>query len=95
MSAAQTKFVTIMALTCSGGVFVRSSCCGDEETLETWVFIWQDIDALCEHLHGLVQNPKSGFVFADLLWVMDVARWQLRNTERRKLLALDAVSTPA
>ncbi len=91
----QSKFVTVMALTCIGGCFLRSSRCRDQETLETWVFIWNDLDALSAHLHGLVEDAKNGFVFADLLWVMDVARWQFRNAERRKLLELAAVSAHA
>ena len=53
---------------------------------ETWVFIWNDLDKLFQHLHGLAHLPMSGFGLVDVLWVMAAARWQARNTERQQRL---------
>jgi hypothetical protein len=52
------------------------------EPQETRVFVWNDLEKLFQYLHGLAQNPESGFGSADLRWVMAFARWQVRNTQR-------------
>jgi hypothetical protein len=52
-----------------------------KESKETRVFVWNDLDKLFHYLNGLAQNPESGFGSVDVLWVMALARWQVRNTQ--------------
>ena len=86
MSDAQAAFVTRMARTFKGNSVSRSAYRPGDKAQETWVFIWNDLDKLFQHLHGLAQDPMSGFGLVDVLWVMAAARWQARNTERQQRL---------
>ena len=88
MSDAQSTFITGMARANFGGSCRRSG----HERPETWVFVWNDVDKLVGHLHGLVQDPESSFGVADMLWVMAAARRQVRSKGRQQHPNRDAVS---
>jgi hypothetical protein len=78
MRKAQAKFVTAMARTSASGSVSRSGYRQGRAAQETWVFIWNELDELLQHLQRLTQDPENGFDLADLLWVMAAARWQAR-----------------
>ena len=82
MNDPRATFVTGMGRTFTDKSAVRSARRRGKEPQETRVFIWNDLDKLLRYLHGLAQNPESGFSSADLLWVMAFARWQARNAGR-------------
>ena len=82
MSDARATFVTGMDQTFTGSGAVRSGHRKGNEPQKNRVFIWNDLDKLFQYLHGVAQNPESGFSSADLRWVMAFARWQVRNAER-------------
>jgi hypothetical protein len=87
MRETQAKFVTGMARTSTGRSVSRSGYRQGRAAQETWVFIWNELDELLQHLQRLTQDPENGFDLADLLWVMAAARRQARNTERQQRFA--------
>lgn len=46
--------------------------------LETWAFVWDDLDRLFGHLQELASDPTSGFGLNDARQVMADARRQLQ-----------------
>ena len=87
MRETQAKFVTGMARTFAGRSVSRSGYRQGRAAQDTWVFIWNDLDELLQHLQRLTQDSENGFDLADLLWVMAAAHWQAQNTERQQRLA--------
>ena len=87
MRETQAKFVTGMARTSTGRSVSRSGYRQGRAAQETWVFIWNDLDELFQHLQRLTQDSENSFDLADLLWVMAAACLQERNTERQQRLS--------